>query len=174
MNELLSSIIEIAPLYAKILRHDVAIGVSDKEKYLALFSTGVLRFPFPVGTKLKDVGYQFVIDEIMKTRQPITFYIPKEKTGKVTIKTIASPVFDKDEIVGCISVSIDKEKEQKDDNYSFILSQSVAALSKQYPVGPEKKEEEKIIKSVDGILLEIPKGMVHNAEQTKEKLEKDT
>lgn len=165
MNELLKSLIEIAPLYAKVLQQDVAIGISDMEKYLALYNTGDLKFPFPVGTKLKDAGYDYVLDKVVQTKQPYTHCLSKEVTGTVAIKSIVAPIFDNGEMVGCICVAINIENHDKVENYSFLLSKSIAALNKQLHKDEPHTDD---IHTIDSALTNIQEKMVHAATVKKE------
>lgn len=130
MNHLLQELIEIAPLYAKSLPQEVAIGISDMEQYLALFETETLKFPFPVGMKMKDVGYQELLDEIARSGKPIVSYASKEITGSVDIKTIVAPVYDDGVMVGCMSLSINMDSEMKLENFTAILKTPIENASR--------------------------------------------
>ncbi|SET24641.1 hypothetical protein [[Clostridium] polysaccharolyticum] len=130
MNVLLENLIEVAPLFAEVLQQDVAIAISDMEQYLAFYETDTLKYPFPVGTKIKEAGFDYIIDEIYRTGEPVVDIVSREVTGSVDIKTIIAPVMDQGEMVGCISLSINIEKEAEFDNYASMLRMSVNAANK--------------------------------------------
>lgn len=168
MNELLKNIIEIAPLYAKALQQDVAIGISDNEQFLALFETENLKYPFTAGTKVKDTAYQKELEQVIKTKEPHVFYIPKKITGRVDIKSIIAPIIDHDEMVGCISLSINMEEEARHGDYSAILR---LCASSALPMEERKRNESQKVKEGEGkvveTLLDIQDGIVNSAGQKK-------
>ena len=166
MNELLKNIIEIAPLYAKALHQDVAIGISDKEQFLALLETENLKYPFTAGTKVKDTAYVKELEQVIKTKEPHVFYIPKKVTGRVDIKSIIAPIIDNDEMVGCISLSINMEEEARHEDYSAILrlcASSAIPMAERKRKQLDKKGEGEVVET----LLDIQDGIVHSAGQNK-------
>ena len=166
MNELLKNIIEIAPLYAKALQQDVAIGISDKEQFLALFETENLKFPFPTGTKVKDTDYVKELEQVIETKEPHVVYVPKELTGSVDIKSIIAPIIDSDKMVGCISLSISMEEEARHEDYSSILrlcANSAIPMAEHKRKQLDKKGEGKVVET----LLDIQDGIVRQAEYNK-------
>ncbi|SET24660.1 hypothetical protein [[Clostridium] polysaccharolyticum] len=166
MNELLKNIIEIAPLYAKALQQDVAIGISDNEQFLALFETENLKYPFKAGTKVKDTAYIKELEQVIKTKEPHVFYIPKKVTGRVDIKSIIAPIMDNGEMVGCISLSINMEEEARHEDYSSILrlcANSAKPMAARERRQSDKKGEGEVVET----LLEIQDGIVQSAEHGK-------
>ncbi len=125
MNELLQKLIDTAPLYQQILQQDIAFSISDMEKYLYMLETDLLKFPFPVGTRIDEGGYEMVLNMIKSTGKPFINYVPKEMTGTVPLKAIVAPIYDGKEMVGLFSVSISMDKEEKVSTTSEKLTRSV-------------------------------------------------
>lgn len=130
MNALLEKLIETAPLYRQFLQTDSAIAISDTEKYLALFETDILKFPFEIGTNIRSSGYEDVLNEIAATGKSVINFVPKEATGTVPIKSIISPIFDNKSVVGYFSISINIEKENQVDETFLSLIESIRSITK--------------------------------------------
>lgn len=130
MNKLLEQLIETAPLYQKFIQQDIAISISDTKTYLALFETENLKFPFPVGEPINGSGFENVLSEIARTGNAFTNYVPKEITGTVPIKSIVTPIFDGDDLVGYFSASINIEKEVTVEETSAVLKKSIDGADK--------------------------------------------
>lgn len=113
MNELLKKIIDVAPLFQELMQEEIALSVSDKEKYLAFFSTEHLKFPpnMKEGTRIEDAGYLEIAEEVGRTGKTFATDLPKEVTGTVPIRSYVSPVYDNGEIVGFFSTNFSKERE---------------------------------------------------------------
>lgn len=170
MNVLLENLIEVAPLFAEVLQQDVAIAISDMEQYLAFFETDTLKYPFTVGTKMKDVGFDYIVKEIYRTGEPVVNTVSREVTGSVDIKSIIAPVMDQGEMVGCISLSINIEKEAEFDNYASMLRMSVNAANKSiYNVKRKDvlgKQCEKMKGQLQDTLYDIQDEIVSTAKNT--------
>lgn len=110
MNDVLQKLIDTADMYTRFLQQDMAIAISDEEKYLAIFNTEDLVYPFEVGTRIDESGYGEVLQEINRTGKSFVNYIPKEVSGTVAIKAVVSPIYDNGTIVGHYCVSINNEK----------------------------------------------------------------
>lgn len=130
MNNLVEKLIDVAPLLGKFLQMDIAISISDTEKYLALFETDNLKFPFQNGTSIKVSGYGDVLARMAKTGESVINFVPKEVTGTVPIKSIVSPIIDGKEVVGYFSVSINREKESDIDDTFLNLVESMQSITK--------------------------------------------
>ena len=130
MHILLKNLIDTASLYSKFLQQDIAICISDTEKYLALFETETMKFPFPVGYRISESGFDNVLKEIAKTGDSFVNYVSKEITGTVPIKSIITPVYDDSHtLIGYFSVSINIEKETNIEDSSYILKQSIDSVN---------------------------------------------
>lgn len=70
-----------------------------------------------------------VLNTIKKTRKPMVNFVPREMTGTVPIKAIISPIFDKNEMIGPFSVSMNMDKENKIKNISETLTESIEKAS---------------------------------------------
>ncbi|MDD5936449.1 MAG: methyl-accepting chemotaxis protein [Clostridiales bacterium] len=125
MSDLLNHLIATAPLMKKYFQQDVAISISDTEKYVALFETDTMKFPFSVGADIRASGYGEVLERLARTGESITNIVPKEITGTVPIKSIVSPIMEKGQLVGYYSVSINIDKEQHIENLSVELMEAI-------------------------------------------------
>lgn len=129
MNELLQKIMDTAPVYQQIFQQDIAFAVSDMEKYIYILDTETLKFPFGVGTRINDSGYESVLNMLKETRKPFVNTVPREVTGTVPIKSVVSPIFDEDEMVGIFSASINMDMEQTIESTSETLTELVHQAS---------------------------------------------
>lgn len=110
MNETLQKIIDVTPLFQSFLQDNFAISISDTDKYLFIAETNTIKFPMKVGDSINQSGYDYVLETIRKTKKSFANITPREVTGTVPIKSIVSPIFDKNEIVGYFSVTINMDK----------------------------------------------------------------
>lgn len=129
MNNLLDALVSSAPLMSKYLQQDVAISISNTEEYIALFETETLKFPFKEGSSIKESGYEGLLEQLAKTKGSITTIVPKELTGSVPIKSVVSPIIENGKLLGYYSVSINIEKEQKVENSSAVMENSIDSIS---------------------------------------------
>lgn len=128
MNELLQKLIDTIPIYQSVLNLDIAFSVSDMEKYIYLAETDTMKFPFEVGTRVDEGGYEAVLNAIKASGKPLINYVPREATGTVPIKAIIAPVYDKGEMVGLFSVSISQDKDEKIERESQNLTKSIETI----------------------------------------------
>lgn len=129
MNNLLKKIIETAPFYLQFFQMDLAIAISDTEHYLALHETDTLKFPFEVGTSIKSSGYEDVLNRMARTGESVINYVSEEITGTVPIKSIVSPIFDNQRVVGYFSISINREKENVIDETFLRMVESMQSIT---------------------------------------------
>lgn len=129
MNEILQKIIDTAPLFQSFLQEDFAISVSDTERYLYIANTDTIKFPLKVGNRIDESGYGEVLKTINKTRKSMVNIVPREVTGNVPVKSIVSPIIDKNEIVGYFSVTINMDKDDKIEQTSQKLTESLNQTS---------------------------------------------
>ena len=144
------------------MQQDVAIGISDKEQFLALFETENLKFPFPTGTKVKDTDYVKELEQVIETKEQNVDYV----TGSVDIKSIIAPIIDNDKMVGCISLSISMEEEARHEDYSAILrlcANSANPMAERKGKPLDNKGEGEVVET----LLDIQDGIVRQAEYNK-------
>lgn len=125
MNDVLQKLIDTIPIYQDILQLDIAFSVSDMERYLYLSETDTMKFPFEVGTRVDEGGYEVVLNAIKVSGEPFINYVPREVTGTVPIKAIVAPVYDQGEMVGLFSVSMSLDKDEKIERTSEGLTTSI-------------------------------------------------
>lgn len=129
MNETLQKIIDVTPLFQSFLQDNFAISISDTDKYLFIAETNTIKFPMKVGDSINQSGYDYVLETIRKTKKSFANITPREVTGTVPIKSIVSPIFDKNEIVGYFSVTINMDKIENMEQASKELTESLNETS---------------------------------------------
>ena len=129
MNETLQKIIDVAPLFQSFLQDNFAISISDTEKYLFIADTNTIKFPMKLGDSINQSGYEHILETIRKTKKTLANIIPREVTGNVPIKSIISPIIDKNEIVGYFSVTINMDKIENMKKASKELTESLSETS---------------------------------------------
>lgn len=129
VNEALQKLIDTAPLFQKFLQQDIAIAISDTDKYLSIFEGDKVKFSFKEGDTMEELGYKKLVDEMIQNRKPSVAIVPKEVAG-IKIKSIINPVFDdNNEVVGFFSVSESIEKESELEEASENLTASLEETS---------------------------------------------
>lgn len=98
------------------------------EQYLYLSETETMKFPFEVGTRVDEGGYEAVLNAIKASGKAFINYVPREATGTVPIKAVVAPVFDQGEMVGLFSISVSMDREEKIERTSEQLSNSIEQI----------------------------------------------
>ena len=108
--ELLDSLVKGAHFLKNIYQSDIAVGVTDTEKYLAYHPGENLDLGIKIGTPIKPGS---AVHTAMTSRDKISYEIPKEVCG-IAAKAIASPIFDESgEVVGGMAVVFSIENQAK-------------------------------------------------------------
>lgn len=130
MNEKLRQLVDTADMYGEFLQRDLAMSISDREKYLKIINTENMKFPFEEGASIKVAGFDYVLNKIEQTGQPVVNIVPREVTGSVTIKSVISPIYDGRELVGYFSLSLNIEKEERLKKLSSSINESIDNTNK--------------------------------------------
>jgi methyl-accepting chemotaxis protein len=125
LDEILEKLIETAPLFKSFLQQDVGIAISDTTKYLLVLDGENVKFTFKEGDTMKALGFQSMLDEMMRSRKTTTTIVPREVAG-ITLKSVISPIINsKNEIVGFFSVTLNIDKVSQLEGVSENLKSSL-------------------------------------------------
>lgn len=103
-KEILDSICYSIKYFNGATRDDMAVAVSDLEKYIAYVPADNFSLDIEVGRPIKDVE---LLLECIRTKERVRMDIPKEVFG-TAIKTLAVPILGDDgKVIGTLSSGID-------------------------------------------------------------------
>lgn len=101
--DLIAATIKLAPVFQKLIPYDFVCGVTDCEKYLAVFPAKDSNFklPFAVGSKLFKINKQ-----VIKEGKANSDILTKEVFG-TPVKSIATPLVDRNgTVIGTFSIGL--------------------------------------------------------------------
>jgi methyl-accepting chemotaxis protein len=124
-NEILECVSKAIPYFKKIIRDDVAIGITDTEKYIACIQPDTFSLDLlEVGKKIENINF---LKKCLETGRDTKEDVPKEVYGR-SIKTMATPIKDeKGRVIGTISTGIDMQS----NNELFYSIKNLADLTNQ-------------------------------------------
>lgn len=155
MNELLQKLMDTSHLFQSFIQQDISIAISDTEKYVYVLDSETIKFPFKVGTRIDDIGYRDSIETINKTKKPVINYVTREMSGNYPMKCILSPVFDKNEIVGYFSVTINMDKNDKIERASEKLKELLGQANLSiHGISDEAKQLNSMVSSIEDNTME--------------------
>ncbi len=94
----------VLPYLNRIVREDMAVGLTDLEFYLSYYRAREFELDLPAGKPIKEID---TIEECIRTGKDTYADIPPEVYGR-TIKTIFTPIYGVNrEIIGTLSSGID-------------------------------------------------------------------
>lgn len=103
-QDILTSFRLVLPYLNKIVREDMAVGLTDLTEYLGYYRAREFELDLPDGTPIKGIP---TIQECIRTGKDTYADIPPEVYGR-TIKTIFTPIYGVNkEIIGTLSSGID-------------------------------------------------------------------
>lgn len=109
----------VLPYLNRIVREDMAVGLTDLKEYLSYYRAKEFELDLPAGKPIKGIT---TIEECIRTGKDTFDDIPKEVYGR-PIKTIFTPIYGIDKkIIGTLSSGIDLN-----DNHNLV--ESVEQLS---------------------------------------------
>jgi len=120
-------LIQTAPYVGKILQQEVAISISDTEKYIAFFESDNIKFPFPLGTGIRESGFGDVLDRLARTGESTVNIVPQEVTGTVALKSIITPIYENKKLLGYYSISINHQQNVEVISAAEELTQSITS-----------------------------------------------
>jgi predicted transcriptional regulator YheO len=105
-NELLNAVCYSIRYFNDATRDDMAVAVSDLEKYIAYVPSNNFSLNIEVGKPIKDVE---LLVECIKTKKRVKKDVPKEVFG-TAVKTLAVPIVNDDgKVIGTLSSGIDMD-----------------------------------------------------------------
>ena len=118
-EEILAAFQFVLPYLNRIVREDMAVGLTDLEKYLSYYRAKEFELDLPAGKPIRGIS---TIEECIRTGKDTFDDIPPEVYGR-TIKTIFTPIYGVNrEIIGTLSSGIDLK-------HSLDLVSNVEALA---------------------------------------------
>ena len=118
-EDILNAFKLVLPYLNKIVREDMAVGLTDLTEYLGYYRAREFELKLPNGTPIKGIP---TIQECIRLGKETYADIPPEVYGR-TIKTIFTPIYGKNkEIIGTLSSGIDLK-------HSLDLVDNVEALA---------------------------------------------
>lgn len=164
-NSLLDSFIKVAPYINKLTINDIAIAITDREKYLAYYPGETLNHKVNKGDLLKEGS---VVVTAMDKREPVIKKVDSQLFG-IPYIGIAIPVFDDDrrKVIG--SVFFGESTERQDTLRQFAKrlsrnSQNVSESTQQVAAQAEElasmmeelnmlsSESNKQVEKIDGVI----------------------
>lgn len=105
-EEILEAFKVVLPYINKIVRDDMAVGVTDLDEYVGFYQAEGFELDLYNGKKIKDVQ---TIQECLSTGKTVLADVPVEVYGR-EIKTVFTPIYgENNEIIGTFSTGIDLE-----------------------------------------------------------------
>lgn len=118
-EDILAAFKLVLPYLNRIVREDMAVGLTDLKEYLSYYRAKEFELDLPEGKPIRGIG---TIEECIRTGRDTFADIPREVYGR-TIKTIFTPIYGKDnKIIGTLSSGIDL-------NHSMELVESIGNLA---------------------------------------------
>lgn len=124
-------------IFQNLMTSDFNIAISDTEKILAALPGKTINLKLQKGEFLKDGS---VALEAIHGRRPVTRQVPREVYG-VPYMGRAIPLFDDNEVIGCIIVAESLDAKEKLVNMAQNLSitlEQIAAATEENAAGLEK------------------------------------
>lgn len=118
-EEILAAFKLVLPYFNKIVREDMAVGLTNLEEYLGYYRAREFELDLPEGKPIKGIS---TIEQCIKTGKDTYADVPTEVYGR-PIKTIFTPIHGiNGEIIGTLSSGIDL-------NHSIKLIENVEKLA---------------------------------------------
>lgn len=109
-EEILAAFKLVLPYINKIVHEDMAVGLTDLEKYIGYHRAEQFELDLPEGKPVRGIT---TIEECIRSRKDTFDDVPPEVYGKA-IKTIFTPIYGADnQIIGTLSSGIDFENNNK-------------------------------------------------------------
>jgi len=130
-EDILAAFELVLPYLNRIVREDMAVGLTDLTEYLSYYKANEFELDLPRGKSIKDIP---TIMQCINTNKTTYDDIPPEVYGR-TIKTIFTPIYGVNkEIIGTLSSGIDlKHSIELVDNV-----EALAAATKQVAISVEQ------------------------------------
>lgn len=105
-EEILAAFELVLPYFNRIVREDMAVGLTDLKEYISYYRAKDFELDLPAGKSINDID---TIVECIRTGKDTYADVPPNVYGR-TIKTIFTPIYGVNkEIIGTLSSGIDLE-----------------------------------------------------------------
>ncbi len=109
-QEILAAFKLILPYFNKIVHEDMAVGLTDLEKYIGYYRAKEFELDLPEGKPIKGITN---IEECIRKSKETFADVPPQVYGR-SIKTIFTPIYGvNNEVIGTLSSGIDFENNDK-------------------------------------------------------------
>ncbi|MBP2636721.1 MAG: methyl-accepting chemotaxis sensory transducer [Firmicutes bacterium] len=95
----------VLPYFNEIVREDMAVGLTDLNKYLGSHEPKYFKVNIPIGKSIKGIER---LEKCIATGKPVYADVPKEQYG-LEIKTIFVPIYENGKVVGTLSSGINAQ-----------------------------------------------------------------
>ena len=119
----LNTVQYLIPYISKLLDDSACIILSDKEKYLYVLQGKTLKMPIEEGNPVRNE-----VKEVIDSKKLFYKKIPKELVG-FEFKNWLIPLFEDDEVIGTLSISLSLEKRDKLIESVMELTESISQIS---------------------------------------------
>lgn len=124
MNSKIAALLEVLPMIPALTGQDCLIGLCDTEKCVGLWESKT--FTLPGGIKLgEDIHKYDIIMQVMTSGKVIGGKLPKEVLG-IPVLDIVSPIYDNNELVGCVLYTSSRVEQTQIQEDSKELSDKLA------------------------------------------------
>lgn len=124
-QDLMAVVVYLAPFIQKLVPLDCMIGVSDRERFLAIVNGREIKLP--VNAEGLPVPREDAIYMAMRDKKPVDMIVPEEAFG-FEFKSTAVPIMDRSgQVIGGLGLGIGLANREK----LFALAESVSASSQE-------------------------------------------
>ncbi|MBP2652311.1 MAG: methyl-accepting chemotaxis sensory transducer [Firmicutes bacterium] len=105
-EEILAAFKVVLPYLNRIVREDMAVGLTDLKEYIAYYRAKDFELDLPAGKPIKGID---TVEECIRTSKNTYDDVPPNVYGR-NIKTIFTPIYGvNNEVIGTLSSGIDRE-----------------------------------------------------------------
>lgn len=109
-EEILAAFKLVLPYINRVVHEDMAVGLTDLEKYIGYYRADAFELDLPEGKPIKGIK---TIEESLRYKKDTFDDVPAEVYGRA-IKTIFTPIYGvNNEVIGTLSSGIDFEANKK-------------------------------------------------------------
>lgn len=124
-NDIMHSYEVLMPYIKQFFNYDVLFSISNKEKYLKIYGNEKFNLDVKEGDPVSPEGSDY---KCMLNKKTINKKIPKEVFG-MEIESVSIPIFDDNNVVGCIAIVKNLNQRYKIANLSQNLSDALERIS---------------------------------------------
>ena len=159
-NDILSSILTAYPVFLQSLPYNIAVTITDREKYLIYKPAENLDLKIPAGQLIREGS---LVDKAMKEKRRIFMKVDKAARGMPYIGC-ANPILNQDgEVIGAFATSVPVDKYEKTKEMANSLNTQVKSIAQTCEKVSGQTEE---ITAIIRLLLQTAKDSQHQALKT--------